>query len=320
MPLVILVALIATVVSIFGDDSLSGATQVALILGSAICVGLGMVCGHLTFDEFEKAVSDKITSVSSAIILLLLIGAISGIWMVSGVVPTMIYYGLQIIHPTWFLVTACIICALVSVMTGSSWTTIATIGVALMGIGHALGFSDGWVAGAIISGAYFGDKMSPLSDTTVMASSTVGTPIFTHIHYMLYTTVPTILITLCLFMVAGLMHDATEASSMDTVCNALNETFVISPWLLVVPTLTGIMIYRKLPSMLILFLAIIMACIAAMIAQPHLLLSIGQEENIVGLVKGVMLSVYGSTSLDTGEESLNQLVTTRGMAGMMGTI
>lgn len=320
VPLVILVALIAIVVSVYGDDSLSGASQVALIFASAICVGVGMITKQVTFDEFEHAVTEKITSVSSAIILLLLIGAISGMWMVSGIVPTMIYYGLQIIHPTWFLVTACIICALVSLMTGSSWTTIATIGVALMGIGHALGFGDGWVAGAIISGAYFGDKMSPLSDTTVMASSTVGTPVFTHIHYMLFTTVPTITITLIIFMVAGLLHHGTSSQNMNAICHSLSNTFVITPWLFIVPILTGIMIARKLPSMLILFLAIIMAAIAAMIAQPHLLTEIGGQEDLEGAFRGVMQSVYGTTSIDTGDESLNDLVSTKGMAGMMGTI
>lgn len=320
VPLVILVALIALVVSIFGDESLSGASQVALIFASAICVGSGMIGGYLTFDDFEKAVGNNITSVSNAIIILLLIGAIGGVWMVSGVVPTMIYYGLQIISPQWFLVSACAICAFVSVMTGSSWTTIATIGVALMSIGHALGFSDGWVAGAIISGAYFGDKVSPLSDTTVMASSTVGTPLFDHIHYLMYTTVPTFAITLIIFVVAGIVHPTMGQGGVETVRNALSQTFNISPWLFVVPVLTGIMIAKKLPSILILFLAVVLACIAALIAQRTLIYEVAGQTGIDGLIRGIFMSIYDVTGIETGDESLNSLVATRGMSGMMGTI
>ncbi|MBQ5681729.1 MAG: sodium:proton antiporter, partial [Bacteroidaceae bacterium] len=204
VPLALLVALIACVVSIFGDETLAGASQLALLVATASCVSIGIVTNLISWNDFERAVSDKVGGVSSAIIILLLIGALGGAWMVSGVVPTIIYYGMEIMSPKWFLVSACLICSLVSVLTGSSWTTIATIGVALMGIGKALGFSEAWIAGAVISGAYFGDKMSPMSDTTVLASSTVGTPLFTHIRYMLYTTVPTYFITLTIFTVVGL--------------------------------------------------------------------------------------------------------------------
>lgn len=320
VPLALLVALIAFVVSVFGDDSLSGASQVALILASAFCVGIGMLTGYVTFDDFEKAVTEKITDVSQSIIILLLIGAIGGVWMVSGVVPTMIYYGLQILHPQWFLISTCLICAIVSVMTGSSWTTIATIGVALMGIGDALGFSQGLVAGAIISGAYFGDKISPLSDTTVMASSTVGTPLFEHIRYMMYTTVPTFIITTAIFLVVGLMHDGAGTGGADHVRQVLASTFVITPWLFVVPVLTGVMIMRKLPSMLILFMAVILACVAAMLVQRGQLYQIAGCGGLEGLFRGVMMALYDSTSVDTGVDELNALVATRGMGGMLSTI
>lgn len=320
VPLVLLVALIGFVVYVFGNDSLSGASQVALIFASAFCVGTGLIGGYLTFDDFEKAVSNNISSVSQSIIILLLIGAIGGVWMVSGVVPTMIYYGLQIINPHWFLLSACVICAFVSVMTGSSWTTVATIGVALMSIGHALGFQDGWVAGAIISGAYFGDKVSPLSDTTVMASSTVGTPLFQHIHYLMYTTVPTFIITIIIFTVVGLMHPIVGQSGVELTRQTLSQTFNLSPWLLLVPVLTGIMIARKLPSILILFLAVVLACVAALIFQRPLIYEIAGHGGIDGLFRGVFVSIYDVTGIETGDESLNSLVATRGMSGMMGTI
>ena len=179
VPLVLLVALISVVVSVFGDETLAGASQISLIVATAVCLSIGLLRKITTWTDFEKALADKIGGVSGGIIILLLIGALGGSWMVGGIVPTLIYYGMEVMSPQWFLVSACIICALVSVITGSSWTTIATIGIALMGIGQALGFNEGWVAGAIISGAYFGDKISPLSDTTVLASSTVGTPLFT---------------------------------------------------------------------------------------------------------------------------------------------
>ena len=190
VPLVLLVGLLVCVISAFGSDALSGGSQIALLTTSACCVIIGLLLKTMNWEDFERAVNENISGVAQAILILLLIGAVGGSWMVSGVVPTMIYYGMQIIDPQWFLVSSCAICAFISVMTGSSWTTIATIGIALLGIGKAQGFEEGWIAGAIISGAYFGDKISPMSETTVLAASTTRTPLFTHIRYMGYTTVP----------------------------------------------------------------------------------------------------------------------------------
>ncbi len=322
MPLVLLVALIACVVSVFGDDSLAGASQIALLVASAFAVSIGLWRHYITWEDFEKGVADKVSNISSAIIILLLIGALGGAWMVSGVVPMLIFYGLDILHPTWFLVSACVICAVVSVMTGSSWTTIATIGVALIGIGQALGFSEGWVAGAIISGAYFGDKVSPLSDTTVLAASSAGTPLFTHIRYMMFTTVPTFVITLLIFTAFGLLQGATGQSDVESVRQALSHTFNLSPWLVLVPVLTALMIARRMPSIVVLFLACLLACLAALLAQGNLLDQIAGQSlgGVAQRFRGVMVSVYGSTALDTGVPSLNDLVATRGMSGMMSTI
>lgn len=322
VPLVILVALIACVVSIFGDDSLSGASQVALLVATACSVCIGIFRGYITWADFEKAICEKVAGISSAIIILLLIGALGGAWMVSGVVPLLIYHGMNILHPTWFLVSACVICAAVSVMTGSSWTTIATIGIALLGIGKAQGFDEGWIAGAIISGAYFGDKISPLSDTTVLASSTVGTPLFTHIRYMLFTTIPTFSITLIIFALFGVLHGAEGVSDVAHVQLALSRTFNLSPWLLLVPVLTALMIARRMPSIAVLFLATLIACIAAVLTQGDLLDQIAGDDlgGLARRFKGTMIVVYGSTALDTGVPSLNDLVATRGMGGMMGTV
>ena len=322
MPLVILVALISIVVSIFGDETLSGASQISLIVATAVCLSIGLWQKTTTWAGFEQALSDKMGSISGAVIILLLIGALGGAWMVGGIVPTLIYYGMQMMSPQWFLVSACIICALVSVITGSSWTTIATIGIALMGIGQAIGFDEAWTAGAIISGAYFGDKISPLSDTTVLASSTAGTPLFTHIRYMLYTTVPTFLITLAIFGFEGWGHAPALTDHAQVVAGALQQTFFISPWLLVVPVLTGILIAMRLPSMVVLFLAALMGALTAAFMQGALLDEIAGTdlEGFSQRLRGALIVVYGSTNLDTGVPELNELVATRGMAGMLGSI
>lgn len=322
VPLALLVALIACVVSIFGDETLAGASQLALLVATASCVSIGIVTNLISWNDFERAVNDKVGGVSSAIIILLLIGALGGAWMVSGVVPTIIYYGMEIMSPKWFLVSACLICSLVSVLTGSSWTTIATIGVALMGIGKALGFSEAWIAGAVISGAYFGDKMSPMSDTTVLASSTVGTPLFTHIRYMLYTTVPTYFITLTIFTVVGLGQGEMVTSHVATVQHGLQQTFIISPWLILVPVLTFVLILMRLPSMVVLFLATLLGVVAAVLCQTHLLDQVAgiTHEGIAQRIRGAFIIVYGSTDLDTGMPELNDLVATKGMAGMLNTI
>ena len=178
LPIVLLVGILFATIHTFGSDALSGGSQIALLTTTAFCVFIGIAFYHVPWRDYEIAITNNISGIGTAIIILLIIGSLSGSWMISGIVPTLIYYGIKIIHPDFFLASTCIICALVSVMTGSSWTTIATIGIALMGIGKAQGFDGGWIAGAIISGAYFGDKISPLSDTTILASSVAEVPLF----------------------------------------------------------------------------------------------------------------------------------------------
>lgn len=315
IPFGVLIALIATCVSAFGTDALDGATQVSLLIASAVCALVGYLMRHVRWEALEREMTNKIASCMPSIIILLLIGAIGGTWMVSGIVPTMIYYGVQVLRPEWFLVSSSLFCALVSVMVGSSWTTVATIGVALMGIGRAHGFDDGWVAGSIITGAYFGDKLSPLSDTTVLASSVSGTPLFTHIRYMMKTTIPTFCISLVIFAVAGLLMEVSGSSEVGFL-RQLDGTFMISPWLLLVPVLTGVMIARRWPAMVVLFLASMMAAIVAVIWQPELIRQIAGGS----WYEGIMRVVYGSTQIETGVDTLDKLVQTSGMAGMMPTI
>lgn len=321
IPILVLVAMLAVTIHLFGSDALAGGSQVCLLTASAICVLIGMGGYKRTWKDFEDAIVKNITGVATALLILLLIGALSGAWMVCGVVPTLIYYGIQIIDPNFFLVSTCVICSIVSVMTGSSWTTIATIGIALLGIGKALGFEEGWIAGAIVSGAYFGDKVSPLSDTTVLASSTVGTPLFAHIKYLLLTTVPSMLITLIIFTIAGLSYDAPSGIQITEFTQALGDKFHISIWLMIVPVATAILIAKRVPSIITLFLSTMLAIVFAFIFQPELLLEVsGSGEGVMSLIKGGMNTLFGSTSLDAGNAEINDLISTRGMSGMMDTI
>lgn len=328
MPFIVLVAALSMVIYVFGADALSGASQVALIFSAGVTVVLAMILYKTPWKIFEDAILDNITSVGTSIVILLLIGAVAGSWMVSGVVPTLIHYGMKVIFPEIFLFASCVISALIAVMTGSSWTTIATIGVALVGIGTAQGYEPGWIAGAIISGAYFGDKVSPLSDTTVLASSSAGTPLFTHIRFMMVTTVPSFIITLIIFLVVSLMHGEGSAMRAADFSNDLKHTFNISPWLLLVPVLTAVLIVRKVSAIATLFIAAVIAGVFALIFQPHIIGAVAAgvaPDPSAGLsfvdgFKGLMISYYGSTAIDTGNAALNDLVATRGMAGMLNTV
>jgi NhaC family Na+:H+ antiporter len=317
LPFAVLIALLAVTIRTFGSDALSGGSQVCLLTASAVCVLIGMAGYQRSWKDFELAITNNIAGVSTALFILLIIGALSATWMVSGVVPTLIYYGIQVINPHLFLVSTCLICAVVSVMTGSSWTTIATIGIALMGIGKAQGFSEGWIAGAIISGAYFGDKVSPLSDTTVLASSVVETPLFTHIRYMFITTVPSMLIALIIFAVAGFSHTAAGGEHIAEYTAALDARFHISWVLMLVPLATAVLIARKVPSLITLFLSTALALVFALIFQPEALREISGDNS---LFVGSMRLLYGGTSLPTSNPAIDELIATRGMAGMMDTV
>lgn len=317
LPIVLLVGMLSATIHTFGSDALGGGSQISLLTTTAFCVFIGMAFYHVPWKDYELGITNNIAGVATAVIILLIIGALSGAWMISGIVPTLIYYGMQIIHPDFFLPSTCIICALISVMTGSSWTTIATIGIALMGIGKAQGFDEGWIAGAIISGAYFGDKVSPLSETTILASSVTDVPLFQHIRYMMITTVPSLVITLIIFTVMGFVIETSSTEHIADFSTSLNETFTITPWLLLVPVVTGILIARKTPSIITLFLSTMLAGIFAIIFQPDLLGEIGGDNHIL---KGAMMTFYGSTNLDTGNTMLTDLISTRGMAGMMDTV
>ncbi len=324
VPLGVLIGLLALSIAIFGADSILGPSQVALLAAAGVAAAIGMLRYRIPWKEFEDALKGNVGSIGSAVIILLLIGAISGTWMMSGVVPAFVCYGIKIISPKVFLLTACVLCAIVSVMTGSSWTTIATVGVALLGIGRAEGFSDAMTAGAIISGAYFGDKVSPLSDTTVLASSINRVPLFDHIKYMMVTTIPSFTIALIVFTFLGLSHSGSDSGQIALYTETLTSTFHISPWLMVVPLITVILIWKRLPALVVLALSVVTAAIAALIFQPDIIRRLGEGITEGSATRiyfaGTVESIYNSVSLDTGSEVVNPLVATRGMLGMLNTV
>lgn len=321
LPIAILVVLLYFTIGSFGSDALSGASQVCLLIATAICAAIGMTGYGIKWKDIEHAIVNNIAGVSSALIILLIIGALSAAWMLSGVVPTLIYYGVQLIHPSLFLASCCVICAIVSVMTGSSWTTIATIGIALMGIGKAQGFEEGWIAGAIISGAYFGDKVSPLSDTTILASSVTDTPLFTHIRYLMITTVPSITIALIIFLIAGFNHEVGSTAEMTEFANGLADRFNISLWLLLVPVVTGILIAKKVPSIITLFISAAMAVVFMLIFQMDNVIELaGGSSDVRSIFKTTLQTFFTSSSLQAETSQLTELIATRGMGGMMNTI
>lgn len=320
LPVFILIIFVSLSVGIFGADALSGASQMALLLATAVTLLIAKFTVNMHWTAFEKALHKNIKNISTALIILLIIGALSGTWMVSGVVPLFITYGMKLIRPEIFLLSAALISAIVSVITGSSWTTVATIGIALMGIGRAQGFPDGWIAGAIVSGAYFGDKMSPLSDTTVLASSISGTALFTHIRYMWITTIPSMLIALAVFTIAGFSFTGVNTDDIMLYQNALAGRFNMSLWLLLVPAITVFMIAKRYPPLVTLFVSMLLAAVAALIFQKENLLEISGGTTNMDAVKGMMISCFGPTALDTGNAEINSLIATRGMQGMLFTI
>lgn len=321
-PIIFLIGLLSLNVFLYGDNALGGANQLALLLAASLAAIIGVRNGF-NWKETLNGVSKSISSTTPAILILLLIGSLAGTWLISGIVPTMIYYGLQIISPKIFLVAACIICAIVSLASGSSWSTIATVGIALLGIGNALEISEGLVAGAIISGAYFGDKMSPLSDTTNLAPAMAGTDLFTHIRYMMYTTVPTFIITLIIFLVVGLSFENDQnIESVNNLLSAIENRFVISPWLFLVPIGVLILIIKKIPALPSLLAGTLLGGIFAIIFQPQLIVELsGIEGNFIqSSYVTVINAMGGETTIETSNTVINDLLSTGGMYGMLNTI
>ncbi|MDB2586487.1 Na+/H+ antiporter NhaC [Flavobacteriaceae bacterium] len=322
VPVFVLVALLFfNVIYAFGDDALSGSNQFLLLVGGAVAAIVGVYNG-ISFDKMIDEVAENIKSTTGAILILLMVGALAGTWLLSGIIPTMIYYGLSLLKPSIFLLSTVVICAIISIATGSSWTTSATVGIAMIGIANALGIDAGMAAGAVISGAYFGDKLSPMSDTTNLAPAMAGTDLFTHIKYMTYTTIPSFVITLLFFGILGLTLDPNGESQTSEMLAAIDTAFMVSPWLFVVPALVIFMIVKKVAPLIALFTGTLLAAAAALWTQPELVALIGgsKDLDIITAYKGVMNAITVSIEIPTTYAPLNDLFTSSGMAGMLGTI
>jgi len=323
IPLIFLIILLVLNIRVFGTDGLSGSNQIVLVLSAGVAALVAIFRLGFNWETLQDGIINSISSAMSSILILFLIGALAGTWLLSGIVPAMIYYGLQVLNPTIFLFAACFVSGVVSVSTGSSWTTVATVGVALLGIGRALGFEEGIIAGAIISGAYFGDKMSPLSDTTNLAPAMAGTDLFTHIRHMAKTTVPSIAITLILFIVIGFNYE-TQGSVEDVkaISAVILEKFNINGWLFVVPAVVLTLIIKKVPAIPALLIGALLGGVFAIIFQPEIIQLIANEPGSFAYqsFKAVMMSLYGEISVVTSNDVVNELLVTRGMGGMLNTI
>lgn len=319
LPLAVLVVLIVFNVLVFGEDTLAGASQLSLLLSALFAAALASRYGK-SWKDMMDGVTGTVSASIGAVLILLSIGMLAGAWMISGVIPSFIYYGLSILRPGFFLPAALLICAGISVFTGSSWTTIATIGVAVLGIGDAMGISDAVTAGAIISGAYFGDKISPLSDTTNLASASVGIDLGRHIKYMMKTTVPTFILTLVIFSAISVFgaSGAADLGEIEGIRCMIRENFNVTPWLFLVPAAVGVMIARRFPVLPTLICAGLLGAVFALIFQGELLDKLaGEGPGRIGIL---MRSLYGPVEYKLGDSSLSTLLSTGGMAGMLNTV
>ncbi|WP_418262770.1 Na+/H+ antiporter NhaC [Flavobacterium faecale] len=321
IPVLAIVFLLGYNVYVFGDEALSGSNQFVLLIGGAIAAIVGFF-NKVTFHKMMEEVASNIQSTVGAILILLMVGALAGTWLVSGIIPTMIYYGLQILSPAIFLPATLIICSIISIATGSSWTTSATVGIALIGVGDALGFDLGMVAGAVISGAYFGDKLSPMSDTTNLAPAMAGTDLFSHIRYMTLTTVPTYVLTLVIFIIMGLNVESKGNVNIGTLLNDIQNTFNVSLWLFVVPVVVIGLIIKKTEPLIALLIGTLFAALFALIFQPHIINQIAgvSQMTFESGYKGVMNAITRDVVIPTTNKTLADLFASGGMQKMLGTI
>lgn len=336
LPIIVLIGLLTANAILFGEDSSYGSNQVALLLGAAVAGIVGISTGR-KWSAIYEGIIEGVSSALGAVLILLLIGALSGTWLMSGVVPAMIFYGLKVLNPEIFLMASCIICAVVSIATGSSWSTIATVGIGLLGMGQALGLSEGWIAGSIISGAYFGDKMSPLSDTTNLAPAVAGTDLITHIRHMVWTTVPSITIAVLIYTIVGFTGQGNyDPARVDELTRVLDQTFHITPILFVVPAIVILMIAKKVPTMPALLAGSLLGGVFALIFQPEVVAQVAKaahggvalsnyfEQSYIAFMSAMMqatvIAIPEGLATPETETALASLLKAGGMSGMLNTI
>ena len=325
LPLIFLVTLLSfnlyANVFIYDADPLAGSSQFILILSGAFAAMIGNLY-NVSYKDVVNSISNSIKSVTPALIILLWVGALAGTWMISGIIPSMVYYGLKILDPNIFLPACIIICSIISVATGSSWTTSATVGIALVGIGKALEIPAGMVGGAVIAGAYFGDKLSPLSDTTNLAAAVSKVDLFKHIKYLTYTTIPSISITLIVFIILGINQSSSGVTDNSFLINTIENTFNISLILFIAPIIVLIMIVKKTPPIKALTLGTLLGALFAILFQPQIIneLSDSSNSSIIASYKVLIETITSDVSITTESEILNELFSTGGMIGMLNTI
>lgn len=324
LPVIFLIGALTATVILFGDQATSGPVQAALILTAVFAAVFALTHGH-TWHELEEKVMETLGDVMKPVLILLLIGALIGVWILSGIVPSIIVWGLKLLNPSVFLFTACVISAIVSLATGSSWSTAGTIGVALVGIGQAMDINMGMTAGAIISGAYFGDKLSPFSETTNLASSMAGTDLFVHIRHMLHTTTPALVITLIIFLFLGFFgsHASYDTTRIDTITGAVNKMFNTGIYMLIPPVITIGIMARKVPAIPAIVLGIILGVIFAILFQTEVFVPAGAKENLnsgVMKIKICLLTAADGFKSTTGIKEVDSLLNKGGMSAMLNTI
>jgi NhaC family Na+:H+ antiporter len=321
LPIIVLVSLLAWNVYVYGDNALSGSNQFILLIGAAVAAIVGFM-NKVSYTSMINEVADNLKSTTNALLILLLVGSLAGTWMLSGIIPTLIYGGLQILSPAIFLPASVVICAVISLATGSSWTTSATVGIALIGIAKAIGVSPGMAAGAVLSGAYFGDKMSPLSDTTNLAASMAGSELFSHIKYMSLTTIPTISVTLIIFIFISLGISTTGTTDSAQLLTDIEAAYNVNVLLMIVPIVVIGLIMKKTKPLIALLIGSLLGGVFALIFQPDLVAKIGGSDTLtfVSGYRGVMDALTVSTAVESSNPILSDLFSTGGMSGMMGTI
>ena len=319
-PIIVLLTTLIGVIIVKGADTAQSISYLILLGTSTLSIILSAIFSPQPVAQIIKGIKKSASQILPAIPILIFIATVSATWMLSGIVPTLIDYGLSIINPKFFLLITCAVCSVVSVLSGSSWTTIATIGIAFQGIGNVMGYNDGWIAGAIISGAYFGDKVSPLSDTTVLASSSCKVELFTHIKYLMLTSTPAMIIALLVYTGVGLFSPTNEASQSLEIIIALNNSFNITPWILAIPIITGILIAMRIKIYITLAVSSLLGLIGIFIFQPQIIEMLGYTTSWGDV--SIMCSdiLFTKTAISTDNELLDSLVSTGGVSGMMPTI
>lgn len=322
IPVITLVILLAYNVFVFQDDSSYGPNQIALLFCAFLTAGIGHFYLKVNYKNLEEKAIDAVGVSLHAILILLVVGALIGVWILNGVVPTMIYYGIKIINPSIFLPVCLVICSIVSLATGSSWSTVGTVGIALIGIGNTLGIPEGMVAGAIVSGSYFGDKMSPLSDTTNLAPAMAGTDLFSHIRHMIYTSGPAIVISFIIFLCIGLFYDvgSYNPENIETLLKLMDDNFNISIILFTLPLIVFVMVTKKMPALPALAIGVLIGGIYAFIFQGDLISKMNAAGGFTGAYKEILSVAFDGFKLESGNEVLDKLLSRGGMSGMLNTV